>query len=236
MKLFKVLLSLALSFAAATASSATFVPLDAKATYLRTANDFSALPATPLKLSDFAFNAGDVLVLQAVGDVNYWRGGASGFLSIGVFSSTSTLLDSSAPNRVPGAIATDGYAFVTERTFIGQLTTDIAADFAYTNTPIALVTVPAGAQYLFVAIHDGFYGDNTDLNQDFGLLIGLAPVPEASTWLLLLCGLVLIGLHLQRQRKKNSWRMRIGISNALFPSSWHPEHGRTGAEHSARRA
>ena len=29
---------------------------------------------------------------------------------------------------------------------------------------------------------------------------------------------------------------RIGISNALFPSSWHPEHGRTGAEHSARRA
>ena len=30
--------------------------------------------------------------------------------------------------------------------------------------------------------------------------------------------------------------LRTGRSNALFPSPWHPEHGTTGAEHSARRA
>ena len=30
--------------------------------------------------------------------------------------------------------------------------------------------------------------------------------------------------------------LRTGRSSALFPSPWHPEHGTTGAEHSARRA
>ena len=41
----------------------------------------------------------------------------------------------------------------------------------------------------------------------------------------------------------DSWRgaghwcvRRIGFSNALFPARRHPEHGRTGAEHSAQRA
>ena len=72
-------------------------------------------------------------------------------------------------------------------------------------------------------------GSARQVNDLHGLALapGFIDVHTHDDRLLLLCGLVLIGLHLQRQRKKNSWR--IGVSNAPFPSSWHPEHGRTGA-------
>lgn len=170
------------------AAAATFVPLESKATYLHTFSDSPTPPgALALSLSDLGFAPGDRLLLQAVGAVDNGPGGDVYFRSIGVFSSSPVLLGNSLLNRVPGALDSDAPDFVTANTYFGGRVTDIAEDFMY-DREVRKFTVPVGAQYLFVAIHDQLYHDNSDPNHDFGLLISAAPVPEPSSWALLLAG------------------------------------------------
>ncbi len=76
-----------------------------------------------------------------------------------------------------------GTDFNSVNTYHGGLSTNIAEDFWIDN--ISLV-IPTGALYLFVAGPDSFYGDNSDPNGDYAVVIN--GVPEPSTALLLSLG------------------------------------------------
>lgn len=198
MNLPRVLLSAAalsaLAALAPHAGAAGFVKLDPKSTYLYTFNDNpTPPPALALDLSAHGFAAGDRLLLQVVGDMDNGPGGDTFTFTMGLFSSSATLLGNDQRHRVPGAIASDGPAFVSFPTYIGARPTDVPEDFGFDKGDGVVVTVPAGAQFLFLAKHDQWYHDNSDPDQDYGVRIGLAPVPEPATWALWVAGLALLG-------------------------------------------
>jgi hypothetical protein len=189
-----------LSTLAGAAGAASFVPLASTATYLHTYDDNpTPPPALALMLSDYGFAAGDRLFLQAQGDVDNGPGGDTFDFTMGVFSGSSLLLDNGQRYRVVDAIASDGPGFISSVTYRGARPTDIPQDFGFGKTG-AFVTVPAGAQYLFLAKSDQWYHDNSDPDQDYGALIGLAPVPEPSTWALWLGGVASVAWVLRRRR------------------------------------
>ena len=172
------------------AAAATFVPLESKATYLYTYNDSPVPPALAVDLAGLGLQAGDRLLLQVVGDVDNGPGGDVYTTTLGVFSSSNTLLGNDQRYRVPGALATDAPAFVSSTTYFGGRPTDIVQDFAFTPTSGITVTVPIGATHLFLAISDQLYYDNSDPDRDYGVLVGLAPVPEPATAAFWMAGLV----------------------------------------------
>jgi hypothetical protein len=109
-----------------------------------------------------------------------------------VFSSSNTLLGSSLQQRVPGAIATDATTespCATGNTFYGGVPTNIAEDFFIPFAGLD-VTIPTGAQYLFVSVPDDYYSDNVSPNaSQYGVMV-TATVPEPSSLLLLTSALV----------------------------------------------
>ncbi|MCC2670471.1 MAG: hypothetical protein K0Q72_2942, partial [Armatimonadetes bacterium] len=90
---------------------------------------------------------------------------------IGVFSSTDVLDPAADSHRVPGAIdaGTDVFSIPT---FVGAQPTDIPEDFAITGGGTDL-TIPAGAQFLFVSPNDSFFSDNSDPDGDYTIRITL---------------------------------------------------------------
>lgn len=192
-----------LAATACTAAATTVVPLDPLSTDLHTNEPTQPPPALALRLSDLGFAAGQRLLLEVVGDMDNGPGGDTFTLTIGVFSSSNTLLAPSQRSRVPGALLSDAAPFVTAPTFAGNEATDIPEDFAFDVPAGITVTVPVGAQYLFLAKHDQRYFDNSDPDHDYGVRIGLAPpVPEPQTWAMFAAGLALIG--------RRAWQRRTG--------------------------
>ena len=149
-----------------------FIPLDSRATYLRTSNDNGALPSIPLELAALGIQPGDSLRLVVRG--GYDCGGPCNDNlkgTIAVFSTSPTLLAPDQPDRVPDAVRT-GFNFGTGATFYNNLSTDIPEDFGVWVGPTiteARVRVPDGATHLFVAAHDFWYSDNNDPNADYGI-------------------------------------------------------------------
>jgi hypothetical protein len=181
---------LACSVASSLSHAATFLPLDAKATYLHTFNDNpTPPPAFALNLASLGFFPGSRITLQVVGDVDNGPGGDTFTYTMGVFSSSAVLLDNSLRERVVGALATDAPAFLSSPTFMGGRPTDIAQDFGFDIGVGITVTVPVGATTLFLAKSDQWYHDNSDPDGDYGVLISAAVVPEPGTWALMLAGL-----------------------------------------------
>ena len=195
-----------------TAAHADVFGIDPRTTFLRTNNDPGALGAFAIDLSalSFAVDAGDTLLLEGLGD--FRPGTSAGHFDaskslLGVFSSSTTLLGASNLNRVVGALEA-GADVVSSATFFGAVPTDIPQDFLIYSSAVAsvLVQVPVGAQFLFVAPNDSFYGDNSDPDGDFGLRITSA-IPEPGTYALLLAGLGLLGFAArlgERQRDRRS--------------------------------
>lgn len=202
-------LSLA-ALAAGPAAAASFFALNPQATYLRANESPVPPPALVLDLSDLGFVAGDRLQLQVAGDIDNGPGGDVFTTTLGLFSSSSTLLPASQPARVPGALASDGPAFVSEVTYFGGLVTDIPEDFAFgfdnVDNASVVVTVPVGAQFLFLAKHDQLYRDNSDPDQDYGVWIARAPVPEPGSWALLAAGLCGLAWKARRHSPSASGR------------------------------
>jgi hypothetical protein len=171
------------------AAASSFVPLEPTATYLHTYNDNPIPPpALALRLADFGLAPGDRITLQAQGEIDNGPGGDTFDFTMGVFSASKLLLGNEERYRVVDALASDGPAFASVVTYSGSHPTDIPQDFGFDKTAVT-VTVPAGAVYLFLAKSDAWYHDNTDPDHDYGVLIGLAPVPEPAPAALWLAGL-----------------------------------------------
>lgn len=177
-RLLAVLLSLPAAAGGLPAQTTT-LPLDPRATYLRTNND---TPAPPLvvTLASLPAPPGTWLQVGTTGAYRYINGGQdTAYSLIGVFSTNSTVLSTSTAHRVPGAIAA-GPDYVTAATFYSSLATDIGEDFlASRNTwgRAMLVEVPVGATHLILGTHDSWYQDNVDPNGDFRAVITVVPQP-----------------------------------------------------------
>lgn len=185
------LLGLVLLAASARIHAQTTIPLNSQATYLLTFADVDALDAPPIDLSLLGLHAGDTITLQVTGDLSYCRY-CQGFPEVapyavaGVFSSTAELDSADQLNRVPGAITSDGPPINTIPTYIGSLSTDIPQDFqigVVGRSSATVLTIPTGANFLFVTVVDSFYGDNGDANGDLALTIAKVgqqlPIPTA---------------------------------------------------------
>jgi len=169
-----VLLAIASGLAAQTF---TF-PLDPRRTFLRTNND-TPQPPLVLDLAPLGAVPGTWLRIGTAGAYAYIAGGADNHRNLmGVFSADAQLLATTAPHRVPGAIAA-GPAFVSAATYYGALATDIAQDFLASRLGWAdsvLVEVPPGASRLFLGKHDR-YVDNHDPNGDFAAVVTVLATP-----------------------------------------------------------
>jgi hypothetical protein len=168
-----------------TAQSTFKFPIDPMGAYIFT-NTNPAPPGVPdvphapliITLASLGIKPGDVLSGAPVGDMNFCAVGSFCFGEIfnpslcAVFSTSNTLLPSGGTiNRIPGAITpnfTTAFPCSTPPTVFGNLPTDIPQDFFLFGEP---VTVPAGAAYLFVAVSDSLYADNSDPNGDVGVAI-----------------------------------------------------------------
>ena len=168
-----------------TAQSTFKLPVDPKGTYLFTNTNpgpsgVPDIPNAPLiiSLASLGIKPGNVISGLPVGDTNFCYVGSFCFGEIfnpticAAFSSSNTLLPPGGTiNRIPGAISPDfttAFSCFTGPTAFGQLPTDIPQDFVLFGEP---VTVPPGAAYLFVAVTDSFYADNSDPNGDLGVAI-----------------------------------------------------------------
>ena len=196
MKLTHLFATAALALATCHAGAAV-VSLNSQATYLHT-NEATPTPsALALRLSDYGFSAGDRIRLEVLGDVDNGPGVDIYTFTLGLFSSSNTLLAPSQLNRVPGALASDAAPFFTVPTFFGGQATDIAEDFGFDTPAGTIVTVPNGALYLFLALYDRLYEDNSDPDGDYGVRLTRVTndVPEPTTAALLLLGVALLGLR-----------------------------------------
>ncbi|HYC76695.1 MAG TPA: hypothetical protein VEI02_03605 [Planctomycetota bacterium] len=174
----------ALVLLAGAASAQTFLSLNPKQTYLRVNSDSGVLSSTAHSLASLGLTPGGWCTLQQTGD---WKAGPpyvdTSRTLLGVFSTSATLLSGSTPNRVPDAVGGTGAPFVTANTWNGSFPTDIPHDFrisAHAPGPHqTFLRVPPTAQYLFFAVHDSLYGDNTDPDADHGVWITSEPTPWA---------------------------------------------------------
>ncbi len=144
------------------------IGIDARCTFLRT-NDENALPSWPINLANLGLKPGDLIQLDVMGSFSFASGQQPDEVrqTIGVFSSSATLLSGDRLNRVAGAIDA-GTEAVTEPTLYGRRDTDIAQDFPIASTK---VRIPAGARFLFVAAQDIFYSDNADPDGNYAVRI-----------------------------------------------------------------
>jgi hypothetical protein len=129
--------------------------------------DDGAREAVPLRLSEIGVSPGDRLLIEVSGE--YFNGVDDQDGVAAVFSTSPTLLDPAEIHRVPGAIDA-GEDFVSSETFgCGGEPTDIPEDFYC--TPSVSVIVPPGAAYIFIAVWDSYYEDNTDEDRNLTVTI-----------------------------------------------------------------
>jgi Dictyostelium (slime mold) repeat len=129
--------------------------VDSIATFYRVDNSDDARPARIVRLSDIGLMAGQVVRLRVQGQYTAPPTSRMGV----VFSSSSTLLPKQELRRVAGALQSDAPPFVTGNTYFEHQTTDFPEDFQVTTSNLD-VTIPAGAQYMFLGNFDSFYADN----------------------------------------------------------------------------
>lgn len=148
-----------------------FHPVIATNTFLQRLNDFGSSTPTALSLQAMGLASGDTIELSAVGRIE--SGVAATHTLLGLFSSNATILGTTAPLRVPGAVASDAPPVVTPA--------NVAEDFVIPQSGM-LVTVPAGANWLFVGANEletfsWRVGDNADSDGDFGVVVRKHTVP-----------------------------------------------------------
>jgi hypothetical protein len=160
-------------------AQAAELAIDPNATYLRTNDDPFAEQAAPIDLQALGILPGDQIRLTRRGDFQFSLAPMDQAQGLaGLFSTTAVISGNTALlNRVPGAVAAPGtLPVVTDPTFIGNVPTDIPQDFLISPSPAGAsvsvtVVVPAGARYLFLTPIDRGFGDNSDPDNNFTLVI-----------------------------------------------------------------
>ncbi|HLP00088.1 MAG TPA: hypothetical protein VK171_15945, partial [Fimbriimonas sp.] len=134
--------------------------INSPATYLLT-NGETPFFTIPVDLIAAGFVPGQTVLLQRLGSYNDFGGPIPNAYGLtGVFSSSNVILPWPILNRIPGAIDA-GNDWTSLPTFIGNVPTDIPEDFEIDNMagtmgPL-LITIPAGAQYIWASAQDNFY-------------------------------------------------------------------------------
>ncbi len=148
------------------------IALSPKASFIRSDPGDPTLSPIVINLSALGITPGQEIELSSSGYFSWGLGGADeGRNTIMVFSSSDELLPYTEQFRVTGAIPTSKPAVVTTDTCFSPATlpTDIAEDFAVNGPQV--VTVPAGALFLFAGTWDCAYADNSDPNGDLVITI-----------------------------------------------------------------
>lgn len=147
------------AFAPCSFASSTTIPIDVQATYLITNQDPNAKPATPISLSSLGVKEGDKIQLQSVGTLSFCITSDCPQIQTSLRALFSATADPST--ALPTA---DGTHFPEPPTLFGNIPTDVGFvlnDFFVFASPDATnVTVPKGANFLFVIVPDSFYSDN----------------------------------------------------------------------------
>jgi hypothetical protein len=170
--------------------------------YLRGDGAFGA----PLILDLGAPTSGRTLLLNPTGILQVAGSGSPNHDAVfcGIYSSTSTLLSSSALNRVVDAVTPPQSVFgscQTGLTFYGRQPTDVPYDFFIPAIGIS-VDVPVAARFLFVAVPDDYAPDNVSPDAaHYGINASMTTVPEPSSISLSALGLGLVALGIARQRR-----------------------------------
>ncbi|TAJ21218.1 MAG: hypothetical protein EPO68_05200 [Planctomycetota bacterium] len=175
----RIPLSLFLSLCSTAIAQSTTIPLNSKATFLHTNNDSGALASPAVSLASLGAAPGQWLLIEQLGEFDNGPQADVFHSLLGIFSADATLLAASNLNRVPGSIPA-GAAATTANTFSGSQPTNIADDFWISHSVgkhDALVRVPAGAAFLFVAPHDSLYNDNSDPDGDYAMRISIVAAP-----------------------------------------------------------
>jgi len=146
---------------------AGFFSVNPAATFLHTCGDFAA-DVEPIVLADHGLSPGESIRIEVVGLFCFGGGGEDTEDSLeAVFSSSNTLLGAGELNRVPDAIDA-GADYESSPTYACEgEPTDIPEDFAC--DPEVSLTIPAGATHLFLSTRDVYFGDNSDVDGDFGI-------------------------------------------------------------------
>ena len=147
-----------------------------KATFLHADADDAPAPPTVVNLSAAGYKPGDTLKISyrvPPPGFSYYgcQGpfvGAEGVRLLGVFSSSSQLLEPSAPARVPGAIDAGEDAYVGP-TYLRNAPVDIPQDFQVTPPSGFLIKIPLSATHLFLGIPDPYHGDNCGSGPTFDI-------------------------------------------------------------------
>jgi len=169
----------------ASLAQATFISINPSATYFDEASASGSLPVA-LSLASLGIFPGTTINVLQVGGFSFFSTGVNDVSTntCAVFSSSSVILPYSGfanTSRVPGAIAAawPGYVFPVTGSDIPE---DTTIDF--NTNPFGLtVVVPAGAAFMFFSSVDSVYGDNTDPNGDYGVIITIIPTPGAAALL-----------------------------------------------------
>ncbi len=159
-----------------TARAQTIVSVHPRAAYVRTNQDAS-VDAVPISLVTIGVLPGERLRIRALGEYAYNSSGSTTKGTGAVFSSSSTLLASTAAHRVPGALDA-GEDWVTGPTFFGTLATDIPEDFhvALLGGPdYVVVRVPLGSTHIFACPVDSLFQDNSDTDANYA--VEFTPIP-----------------------------------------------------------
>jgi len=147
------------AFAPFSFASSTTIPIDVQATYLITNQDPNAKPATPITLSSLGIKEGDKIQLQSVGTLSFCITSDCPQIQTSLRALFSATSDPST--ALPTA---DGTHFPEPPTLFGNIPTDVGFVlddfFVFASPDATTVTVPKGANFLFVIVPDSFYSDN----------------------------------------------------------------------------
>ena len=137
-----------------------FHQVDPTGSYLAATTDTGAKAATTLTLSDLGMVAGDVMSLSRSGA--YQFGSNSSDITSNM---VAVFLDAQGARVAP-----EVYARTTTQVQTSGDVTDVPQDFDVA-AGVTRVVVPAGAVSIAFSVRDSLFGDNTDPNNDFGVVL-----------------------------------------------------------------